>query len=98
MVLPHAFWRRPKELLALAMWLYNPWPWLNRITLPMQVREMFHCVKLTLLDVNLGWGLCFTWRLLKHDFSFLQADGQSKSLGCLYEAVDDNLEGFFCVR
>ena len=30
--------------------------------------------------------------------SFLQADGKSEVLGCLCEAVDNSLEGFFCVH
>ena len=39
------------------------------------------------LHVNIGWGVCFARRLLKHDFSFLQADGKSEGLGCLCKAA-----------
>ena len=58
---------------------------------------MFHYVELVSLYVNVGWAACFALRLLKHDFSFLQADSKSEGLGCLCKAID-NLEGFLCVR
>ena len=48
-----------------------------------QVREMFHCIELVSPDDNVGWGVCFTRRFLKHGFSFLQADGNSEGFGCL---------------
>ena len=64
-----------------------------------QVSEVVNYCERVPVIVDLVWSVCFMWRLLKHYYSFLKADGLSKGFDRLSKAVDDSRSAFLvCSR
>ena len=58
---------------------------------------MFHCVYVGAIDADVRRIEYLSWRGLVRHLNLLQADGGAEAQGCIREAVDDVLWGFFRV-
>ena len=52
---------------------------------------MFHCVEVGAIDADVRRTVRFSWMGLIQHLSLLQADSETEALGCIREAVDDEL-------
>ena len=58
---------------------------------------MLHCVQVGAIDADPRRAARLSWKELVQHLSLLEADGETEVLGCVGEAFDDVLYGFFCV-